>query len=83
MPSYDCCEMIYLTLHPTSATTYSNEGDQMCPTQGRLNQFQWGGSRSPVTGTVRPPIPPSNTTLDVVANVQAHSEADIYYKNFY
>ena len=49
----------YPTLHPT---TYSSEGDQMCPTQGRLHQFQWGGSRSPVTRT-RPPIPPSNTTL--------------------
>ena len=54
----ECQAMIavkwYPTLHPTA---YSSEGDQMCPTQGRLNQFHWGGSRSPVTRT-RPPIPP-------------------------
>ena len=60
------CQAIWLLsndIQPCTPTTYSSEGDQMCPTQGRLNQLQWGGSRSPMTRT-RPPIPPpSNTTL--------------------
>ena len=42
----------YPTLHPT---TYSSEGDQMCPTQGRLNQFQFPKSSDQDTSP-HPPV---------------------------
>ena len=61
----------------SSPTTYSSEGDQMHPTQGRLTHLQWGGSRSPVTMT-RPPIPPSNPTLPEMNIYNTNGRRDIF-----
>jgi len=48
-----------LSYHWLTDTIRSSEGDWRHPTQGSLNQFQWGGRRSLVRGTCPPrPIPP-------------------------